>query len=163
MGTETDLPQTVARALIASYERFRDRIHTLLEPLSTEEVWRKPYPYGNTVGHLLLHLIGNLRYYIGAQMAGTGYVRNRPQEFSDPEARPKAEILQDLDDAVALVVKTLSAQSAADWCAPYQGAGAESIHDRFTMFMRSASHADHHLGQIIYLCKQIELDRTGHP
>ena len=39
------------------------------------------------------------------------------------------------------------------------GVGEEDAKDRFTMFLRCAAHADHHAGQMIYLCKQLGLDR----
>jgi hypothetical protein len=139
------------------------RVHALVEPLSTEQLWLRPFPYGNSVGHLLLHLTGNLSYYIGTQIAGSGYVRDRPREFSDPSRRPKDEVLHDFDGAVEMVLATLRAQGEADWGAPYRGVGAEDVTDRLTMFLRCAAHADHHAGQMIYLCKQITLAGRAGP
>lgn len=149
------LSPLVSGSLAAHYDRVRGKIHTLVEPLSTEQLWQRPYPYGNSIGHLLLHLTGNLNYYIGTQIAGTGYVRDRPREFADTSHRPKDEVLADFDRAVDMVLATLAAQSEADWNAPYAGAGADGITDRLSMFLRCASHADHHTGQIIYLAKQL--------
>ena len=56
--------------------------------LPREKLWVKPYPYGNSVGHLVLHLTGNLNHYVGAKIAATGYIRDRPREFNDP-AEPR--------------------------------------------------------------------------
>jgi len=42
----------------------------VVDPLSNEQFWPKPYPYGNSIGHLVLHLTGNLNYYIGARVGG---------------------------------------------------------------------------------------------
>ncbi len=155
-----DLSALMARSLAAYYERVQNRVHGLVDPLTDEQLWRRPYPYGNSVGHLLLHLTGNLNYYVGAQIAGTGYVRDRPREFSDPDRRPKADVLRRFDEAVAMVNATLRAQSADDWTAAYEAVGAEGVGDRFTIFLRCAAHADHHAGQMIYLCKQLVLERT---
>src|SRR5262249_17470084 len=96
-------------------------------------------------------------YYIGAQIAGTGYVRDRPKEFADPAERPKADVLADFRKAIAMVVATLEAQHETDWDKPFSGVGADDIHDRLAMFLRCAVHADHHVGQIIYLSKQLAL------
>ena len=159
MSTSQDLSTHLARSLSAHYERVRSRIHALVEPLSPEQVWRRPFAYGNTVGHLVLHLTGNLSYYIGAQIAGTGYVRDRPREFADASQRLPGDVLRDFDRAVDMVLATLAAQHEADWQAPYRGVGAEDVPDRLGIFVRCAAHADHHLGQIIYLCK--ELAGTG--
>ena len=152
------LSSLIAQGLAAQFERVRRRVHALVEPVTTDQLWRRPYPYGNSLGHLLLHLTGNLSYYIGTQVAGTGYVRNRPLEFTDASGRTKEDVLRDFDHAVELVLATLAAQGDADWRTPYEGVGAEDIHDRFGMFLRCAAHADHHLGQMIYLCKQLALE-----
>ena len=151
------LSAVVGQGLAAHYERVRSKVHGLVEPLSTDQIWQRPFPYGNSIGHLLLHLTGNLRYYVGAQIAGSGYVRDRPREFADTARRAKDELLRDFDDAVAMVIATLSAQQPPDWRAPYHGVGAEDVKDRFGMFLRCAAHADHHTGQMIYLCKQLGL------
>lgn len=152
-----ELSGLVGRGLAEHYQRVGQRVDALVDPLSSDQIWQRPFPYGNTIGHLLLHLTGNLRYYIGARIAGTGYVRDRPLEFGDTARRPKDEVLREFDHAVAMVVATLARQSAADWHAPYDAVGAEDVRDRFSMFLRCAAHADHHAGQMIYLCKQIAL------
>ena len=148
--------QTIGRGLAAHYDRVRGKIHALVDSLSTEQLWWRPYPYGNSIGHLLLHLTGNLNYYIGTEIVRTGYVRDRPLEFADASHRPKDEVLRDFDSAVDLVVATLAAQRDEDWGRPYRAVGAEDITERLGMFVRCAAHADHHAGQIIYLCKELD-------
>lgn len=150
-----DLASVVSSTLAAYYEKVRDSVHEWVAPLSTEQLWRKPYPYGNSIGHLLLHITGNLNYYIGAQIAGTGYVRNRPLEFTDTSKRPKEQMLADFDRAIAMVVSTIRAQSPEDWTAPYSAELEPAAHDRFTVVMRMAAHAYHHVGQMIYLSKEL--------
>jgi uncharacterized damage-inducible protein DinB len=155
-----DLSQLLHQTLARQYDGVRRRIHGLVESLSTEQLWRKPFPYGNSVGHLLLHLTGNLSYYIGAQIAQTGYVRDRPKEFADTSHRPKDEVLRDFDRAVDVVVSTLAAQREADWRNPYRAVGADDDTDRLSILVHCLAHADHHAGQMIYLCKQLALE-TG--
>lgn len=149
------LVTTVASALIRDVEIFARRVHEQTESLSDDEFWNRPYSYGNSIAHLTLHITGNLNYYIGAQMAGTGYVRDRPREFSESVQRPKAEVLAALDEAVALVASTIRAQTADDWSKPYSAEGADAP-NRFGMVLRCAEHFFHHLGQIIYLKKEHE-------
>jgi uncharacterized damage-inducible protein DinB len=149
------LSPVLAKGLAAYYERVQRQVHALVEPLSTEQLWLRPFPYGNSVGHLLLHLTGNFSYYIGAQIAGSGYVRDRPREFTDTSHRSTKEVLQDFDRAVDMVLATLAGQGEADWQAPYRGTGAEDVPDRFSMFLRCAAHADRHAGQMVYVCKEL--------
>ncbi len=147
----------IARDLVRYYQEARQKIHGLLEPLSDEQIWARPYPYGNSIGNLLLHLIGNLSYYIGAEIGGTGYVRNRPLEFNDPARYPKLLVLQSFDAAIAVVVATLQQQTEADWGSAYTAKGMEDAGDRFTAFLRCAGHLHHHTGQIMYLSKQLAI------
>lgn len=151
---------TIARGLSQYYQERADAIHKLVAPLTTNQLWTRPYPYGNSIGHLLLHLTGNLSYYIGTQIAATGYVRNRPLEFSDDARHPKEDVLKRFDAAVAMVRATLDKQSAEDWSAPYTAKGMEQAGTRFYAFLDCAAHLDHHTGQIMYLCKELEQRRT---
>lgn len=144
------LDVTLANTLIAHYTKNAVRVCELGGPLTNDQFWQKPYPYGNSFGHLVLHLTGNLSYYIGAQIAQTGYVRDRPREFNDPNPPSKEEALQRFDGAVAMVVRTIQSQSAEDWAASYTATGANAS-NRFDMIVQCAAHMQHHIGQMIYL------------
>jgi hypothetical protein len=146
----SDLQSTVAAALIDRYLKNAARVRELATPLPNAQFWQKPFPFGNSFGHLVLHLTGNLNYYIGAQIAKTGYVRDRAREFNDPNPPQKEEALHRFDDAVAMVVRTIGAQSAVDWSREYSGAGA-TAQNRLDMVIQCAAHMQHHIGQMIYL------------
>ena len=146
----TDLHSTLSSVLADRFASNAKRIRELAAPLTGTQFWQKPFPYGNSFGHLILHLTGNLNYYIGAQIAKTGYVRDRPREFNDPNPPSKDEALHRFDDAVAMVVRTIQAQSPEDWSADYSGVGANAL-NRLDMVMQCAAHMQHHIGQLIYL------------
>jgi len=151
-----ELSNTIATGFISSYRNYAQRVHALAERLSEEQFWKKPYPYGNSFGHLTLHLIGNLNYYIGAQIADTGYVRDREREFTDDSRPTKVEVLRRLDETVDMVIATLEAQSAESWSKAYHAANlSDYIQDRFSSFLRCATHFHHHVGQMIYLEKEL--------
>jgi uncharacterized damage-inducible protein DinB len=150
-----DLSSIAASTLASYYEEVREKVHKWVAPVSTEQLWTRPFPYGNSIGHLLLHIMGNLNYYIGTRIAGTGYVRDRDREFSETARKPKEQVLADFDRVIALVVSTIGAQSPQDWCAPYSADREPEAKDRFTVFFRMAAHAYHHVGQMIYLSKEL--------
>jgi len=150
-----ELAPTVTSTLAGYYEEVRDRVHEWIAPISTEQLWTRPYPYGNSIGHLLLHITGNLNHYIGARIAGTGYVRNRPLEFGDTSRRPKEEVLADFDRTIDMVAATIRKQSAESLLAPYSDSTEPRSNTNFAAFMRMAAHAYHHTGQIIYLTKEL--------
>ncbi|MBZ5549014.1 MAG: DinB family protein [Acidobacteriia bacterium] len=154
----SELKETAATRLAARYTKLAGVVRELAAPLSDEQFWIKPFPFGNSFGHLVLHLTGNLNYYIGAQIAGTGYVRNRPQEFSEASRPSKEEVLKKFDEAVEMVVRTIGSQSAEEWLAAYAATGADA-QDRFEIVLQCATHLHHHIGQMMYLGS--ELKRKG--
>src|SRR5713226_3725409 len=138
-----DLKVTMAAGFEARYKELAGRVRDLASPLSDEQFWTKPFPFGNSFGHLVLHLTGNLNYYIGAQIAGTGYVRDRPREFAEAARPSKVEVLKKFDEAVEMVVRTIRSQSAEEWSAAYSAVGADAP-DRFGIVVACATHLHHH-------------------
>jgi hypothetical protein len=151
----SDLHSTVSSVLTDRYMASAARIRELAEPLSNDQFWQRPFPFGNSFGHLVLHLTGNLNYYIGAQIAKTGYIRDRPREFDDPNPPAKEEALQRFDDTVDMVLRTIHAQSPEDWSAEYSGAGTDAK-NRLAMVTQCAAHMQHHIGQMIYLSHEFQ-------
>ena len=145
-----DLKLTIASGLTARYKKLAGVVRDVAAPLSDEQFWAKPFAFGNSFGHLVLHLTGNLNYYIGAQIAGTEYVRDRPLEFSDAARPSKAEVFKKFDQAIEMVLDTINSQTAEDWSKEYTATGADA-RDRFDMVLQCATHLHHHIGQIMYL------------
>lgn len=149
-----DLSQTITTTLAAYYEFLAQKLHKWADPIPEKDFWRNPYPYGNDIGHLVLHLTGNLNYYIGTQIAKTGYIRDRDKEFTDKTPPTKSQALKEFDHVIAMVVKTIRAQSPDDWSGPYSGEGVDA-NTRFAILLDCASHADHHIGQVVNLSREL--------
>jgi hypothetical protein len=149
-GAMSTLDGMLASVLADRYAANAARVRELAGPLTEKQFWQKPFPYGNSFGHLVLHLTGNLNYYIGAQIAKTGYIRDRAREFNDPNPPSKEEALKNLDDAVALVIRTIRGQSSEDWSAEYSGVGTNA-QTRLGIVIVCVAHMQHHIGQMIYL------------
>src|SRR6266849_6771277 len=107
----TDLNAAMIVGLETRYRKLAGAVRDLAAPLSEEQFWTRPFPFGNSFGHLVLHLTGNLNYYIGAQIAQSGYIRDRPREFTDPNPPFKDEALKRFDDTLAMVLETIRVQS----------------------------------------------------
>ena len=153
----TDLKETVASRMAARYTKLANVVRELAAPLSDEQFWAKPFAFGNSFGHLVLHLTGNLNYYIGAQIAGTGYVRDRPLEFSDAARPSKAEVLKKFDQTIEMVLGAINSQSAEGWSKEYTAVGADA-RNRFEMVLQCATHLHHHIGQMMYLGFEFEAE-----
>lgn len=150
-----ELSETIAAGLADYYGHVAAELHKWVDPLSEEEFWRNPFTHGNSVGHLVLHLTGNLNYYIGTRVVKTGYVRDREREFTETQRPAKSEVMKAFDRGIAMVVETIRKQNAQSWMAEYSGKGEPDAKDRFTILLRCAGHAYHHVGQIIYLNREV--------
>lgn len=150
-----ELAATIANDLAEYYLMVQKEAHQWVDALSTEQIWKRPYPYGNSIGHLLLHLTGNLNYYIGARVAETGYVRDRDREFNETQHKAKEQLLEKFDRTIAMVVETIRKQSPEDWLKAYSAEREPESKERFAVFLRCAGHAYHHVGQIIYLSREL--------
>jgi uncharacterized damage-inducible protein DinB len=150
-----DLHAALSSVLNDRYAQNTARVRELAVPLTNSQFWQKPFPFGNSFGHLVLHLTGNLNYYIGAQMAKTGYVRDRPREFNDPNPPSKEAALKRFDEAVAMVQQIIHSQSADDWSREYSAVGT-SAPNRLAMMVVCAAHMQHHIGQMIYLGYELQ-------
>ena len=151
-----DLAEVITADFAAYYEMVRESVHKWADDLTNEQLWRKPYPYGNSVGHLILHVTGNLNYYIGARVAETGYVRDRNREFTEPKPVRREEVFAAFDRAIAMVVETIRKQRPEGWVKEYSAEREPEAKERFNIFLRSAGHAYHHVGQIIYLANELK-------
>jgi len=149
------LSETLRDAFADEYRNRAAELHEWVDPLTEEQFWHNPFPYGNSVGHLVLHLTGNLSYYLGARIAQTGYVRNRDLEFSESRKPPKADVLRKLDEALATVISAIERQAESDWALPYTAEREPEAKNRVTIFLRCATHFYHHVGQIIYLSREL--------
>jgi hypothetical protein len=150
-----DLNSTLTTVLVERFTSNAVRIRELAEALPDAQFWKKPFSFGNSFGHLVLHLTGNLNYYIGAQIANTGYVRDRPLEFTDSNPPSKEEALKRLDTATGMVLQTVRSQSSDDWMREYSAVGTKAP-NRLAMVLQCDSHMQLHIGQMIYLSYELK-------
>jgi uncharacterized damage-inducible protein DinB len=164
MPPQTDSPglARVAREEFARYFRhLGDRVEKAAMAVPEDRLWAKPFAFGNSIGHLVLHLTGNLNHYIGALVAGTGYVRHREHEFTDPEMYPREELLARFREAVDLVVRTIESQDDAGLTTPVDA--QPPIRTRLGLFLVCAAHLNNHVGQMSYLVQALQSSTNEPP
>jgi uncharacterized damage-inducible protein DinB len=116
---------------------------------SEASLWVRPDSIPNAGGTLALHLAGNLRHFVGALLGHTGYVRDRDAEFARRDV-PRAELLRELDAAIAdvsTVLPTLSADRMDAFMTIGHGDRQVQTGEFLTHL---AVHLSYHLGQIDY-------------
>lgn len=145
------LTRCVKDELILYFRHLASRVDRHVRALPRDKVWVKPFPFGNSVGHLTLHLTGNLSHYVGATIAGTGYVRNRSFEFTDPAQHPPEAILKRFHEAVDMVVRSIESLDDDSLQVPIQQPDQHPIHTQFGLLLVCAAHMNNHVGQMSYL------------
>jgi hypothetical protein len=116
---------------------------------SEDDLWEIPAGIANPGGNLALHLAGNLQYFVGNVLGKNGYVRNRDAEFGSRDV-PRAELLREIDNAIAAVQLGMSMIGEADLAKPFpeQVGGVSSTTGAFLAHF--ATHLAYHLGQVDY-------------
>jgi uncharacterized damage-inducible protein DinB len=148
-----DLTTLARSALIAELEELFQAVRELTNPLSEQELWTKPIEPGNSVGHLLLHLTGNLNYFVGAQLGGSGYVRDREREFTEAAPPSKAVTLANLEAAVATFRRVVAGLSADQLAAPHPEKRFGSV---LQALIHLVAHFALHRGQMSYLARLVK-------
>ena len=114
-----------------------------------DNLWEIPAGIANPGGNLALHLAGNLQYFVGNVLGKNGYVRNRDSEFASRDI-PRADLLREIDNAIAAVELGMSKISEQDLAKPFpeKVGGVSSSTGAFLAHF--ATHLAYHLGQVDY-------------
>ena len=148
MGTE--LGQLVKTALIGELEGLAKAVRELAAPLDDKQFWTKPIEPGNSVGHLVLHLAGNLNHFVGAQLGGTGYVRDREREFTEANPPSKGAALTQLDGAVVVFRRVVEGLDVKRLTEPHPEARFGTVVETLVHLV---AHFALHRGQMSYLVR----------
>ena len=113
-------------------------------------IWETLPGVSNSAGNLVLHLIGNLSEYIGRQIGGIAFTRQRPREFADKGAS-SFELIRNLEAVASMASQVVANLQADALAAKYPEAvlGYEMTTIHFLIHL--IGHLNYHLGQIDYL------------
>lgn len=140
----------VTEVLTQLFERDLARLRSEIEQYETEDgIWRVSEGITNSAGNLTLHLVGNLKHFIGAVLGGSGYVRDRDAEFSSSSVG-RGILVTQIDTTLDVVKDTLAKlkQEDLDNNYPIEVFGHPMTTEFFLIHLHS--HLNWHLGQINY-------------
>lgn len=132
------------------FTRDLKKLKTEIESYKNEQnIWKIEGNIANTAGNLCLHLVGNLNTYIGKELGGTGYVRNRDLEFSQ-KAVPQKELIQKIEQTIEVVDQSLAKITDKILQEEYPLLVYETTSTTGYMLGSLLAHLGYHLGQINY-------------
>ena len=120
-----------------------------------EDLWKTRGSVKNSVGNLVLHIIGGTNYLIGATLARTGYVRDRDQEFIIKGVERKVLVAR-LEELIPMINKTLISLTPEQMEAEYPLMFDDMKTSRSYVLVQLLLHLNYHLGQVNYLRRIFE-------
>jgi uncharacterized damage-inducible protein DinB len=146
------------------YERDLVKLKQEIEEyVDAADLWLLQGDIKNTAGNLTLHIVGNLKHFIGTVLGGSDYVRDRDREFSDKDI-PREDLVRDIDETRAIIRSTLDRITEAEYSKnyPIEVFGKPMTTGFFLIHL--ATHLNYHLGQINYhrrlLSKQLQDEKV---
>lgn len=151
--------KVVSEEFVRQSERFLvqdllPKIRTAVSLLSEEEVWWRPNAQSNSVGNILLHLIGNVEQWI---LSGVGQApdrRLRDQEFLEQGPIPVEKLMERLQRTVDNAVEVIRKMDRArlldkERIQVYEVTLVQAIY-------HVVEHFSYHTGQIVYVAKMLK-------
>ncbi len=89
-----ELSSEFVREAAEQITQARNKIQHCFSQLNLDQVWWKPAPELNSIGHLCLHISGNLRQWGIVPITGEADERNRAEEFSATEQVTRVDLLR---------------------------------------------------------------------
>jgi hypothetical protein len=131
--------------------QYWPRVDHCLSELTEEEVWWRQHEGNNSVGNLVLHLIGNLGQFVLSGVGGQADTREKEKEFAERKPIPKVLLKNQLREALTAADKTLATLSESRLLDTTTVQGRERR--VFEIIAIVVEHFALHTGQIIYITK----------
>jgi Protein of unknown function (DUF1572) len=145
----------ITSELTVLFQRDLTRLVQELEAFPSEDsLWTKVPGISNSAGNLFLHLEGNMREYIGRQLGGVAYTRNRDLEFASAPI-PRAALVQRVETLPMLITRILASMSESSLNANYPEVINSSTITSRQFLIHLNGHLNYHLGQIDYLRRML--------
>lgn len=137
----------------------RNRIQKCLAELTEEEIWKRPNPSSNSVGNLVLHLIGNITQWIQSGLVGSPDGRVRDEEFSAVGGPTRDFLAQRILTTVEEAVQSIQGTEDGDLLKvqTVQGFGFSGI----GIIIHVTEHLSYHTGQIAFWTKLLKDEDLG--
>lgn len=132
------------------YERDLDKLQLEISCYGKESnLWLTNGCITNSAGNLCLHLIGNLSHFIGKEIGGFEYIRDRDFEFNGKEV-PKVELIESIHQTKNMITVSLEGldEAAMSKDYPLEVFGSKMTYSFFLLHLYG--HFNYHLGQINY-------------
>ena len=134
-------------------EAYPAQVKEALLALDDEQLWWRPNPAANSIGNLVLHLVGSTRHFLGRGVGDSDYVRDRASEFAERGPVPREALLRHLEETVEEASRVLGALDAERLLDVSERAGEPET--LIALLLRVTHHWSTHTGQIVFAAKAL--------
>jgi uncharacterized damage-inducible protein DinB len=138
--------QIISELFIRDLNKLKEELN--LYP-NEQKIWEVSTGISNSTGNLCLHIVGNLKYFIGAVLGKTGYIRERELEFSLKNIE-RSQLLTSIDETILIIQTTLNNFDDSILSEDYPIEKRGEIVKMDHMLLHLYGHLTYHLGQINY-------------
>ncbi len=142
---------SITNELAALFSRDLAKFSKQIESFPSDELlWQTLPGVINSAGNLALHIEGNLSEFVGRQLGGLPYQRNRDLEFSSKEGS-RAELaarLEKLRESIPAIIEALKADQLEE---EYPQVVLDRPMSIGEFLIHLYGHLNWHLGQVDYL------------
>jgi len=137
-------------------EAYPTQVKEALLALDDDQLWWRPNPAANSIGNLVLHLVGSTRHFLGRGVGGSDYVRDRASEFSERGPVPREVLLRHLEETVEEASRVLGVMDAEKLLDVSERVGEPQA--LIALVLRVTHHWSVHTGQILFAAKALRED-----
>lgn len=148
-------PGMMTRDPLSTVAGFFDRdlaaMAAEVEAVPESMLWSTVPGVTNPVGTLALHVCGNLQHFVGAELGGDGYVRDRDAEFARRDWS-REQVIEEIGRTRAVVRDTLAALDESRLSQPMPAPPPQYAGCTVAWFLAQlTTHLAWHLGHANYL------------
>lgn len=135
------------------FDESYERINICLNLLTQEQVWYSPNENTNSIGNLILHLIGNANQWIVGSFGNKNVNRQRTKEFIPEQNIDKGELNKRLLELKSEMLPLIDSLTEIDLIKNYK---VQVYNEKgVNILVHVIEHFSYHTGQIALLTKLI--------
>ncbi|WP_281986216.1 DinB family protein [Aquimarina aggregata] len=129
-------------------------ISLCFDQLPEEDIWKRPNTNSNSIGHLIVHLCGNITQYVIASLGGLEDNRERDKEFAEEKTHSKKQLLEKLKSTLYRAKEIIQNISEEELLRKREVQGF--TFSGIGILIHVTEHYSYHTGQIAFWIKQLK-------
>ena len=143
--------ESIKSSVILRMQENLKRIATCIQSTDQDLLWKSANVSSNSIGHLILHLNGNITQYILSCLGGSTDNRERHAEFDTDEYLEKEIILKNHKNVILQSIQVIKSLNEEQLKKKYKVQGFEMT--GIDILVHVVEHYSYHTGQIAFWIK----------